>query len=72
MLFTIAQHFECSLVNVPFIGDRVSDIQAAEAAGATPLMVLSPMTDRVGFAAYPHVPVFTSLFSCVDTLLAAK
>lgn len=71
MLHAIAKHFECSLTNVPFIGDRVSDIQAAQAAGARPLMVLSSMTDRVGLAAYPHVPVFTSLAVCVNTLLAA-
>ena len=72
MLFAIAKHFGCSLDKVPFIGDRVSDIQAADAAGATPLMVLSSMTDRAGFAAYPHVPVFTSLSDCVDDLLAAR
>ena len=43
MLLAIAKHFNCSLENVPFIGDRVSDIQAAEAAGALPMVVLSPM-----------------------------
>ena len=69
MLLAIARHFDCLCVNVPFIGDRVSDIQAAEAAGAMGLAVLSPMTDRLGLAAYPHVPVFTSLAQCVDHLL---
>ena len=72
MLLAIARHFDCSLTNVPFIGDRVSDIQAAEAAGASPMMVLSPMTDRVGLASYPHVPVFKSLTECVDVLLARQ
>ncbi len=70
MLLAVAKHFDCSLANVPFIGDRVSDIQAAEAAGAQPMMVLSPMTDRVSLAAYPHVPVFSSLAQCVDQILA--
>ena len=70
MLFAIAQHFDCSLTNVPFIGDRVSDIQAAEAAGALPIIVLSQMTDREGLGAYPHVPVFTSLAQCVQALLS--
>lgn len=72
MLLAIAKHFNCSLENVPFIGDRVSDIQAAEAAGALPMVVLSPMTDRVSLATYPHVPIFTSLAHCVDQLLAEQ
>lgn len=72
MLLTIAKHFACSLENVCFVGDRVSDIQAAEAAGARPMMVLSPMTDRVNLTAYPHVPIFNSLAQCVDELLAKQ
>lgn len=70
MLLALADRLNCSLTGVPFIGDRVSDIQAAEAAGATPMMILSPMTDRVGLQAYLHVPVFNSLAQCVDQLLA--
>ncbi|KTD08632.1 D-glycero-beta-D-manno-heptose 1,7-bisphosphate 7-phosphatase [Legionella jamestowniensis] len=69
MLRALAQRLHCSLTNIPFIGDRVSDIQAAEAVGARPMMVLSPMTDRVGLQSYPHVPVFSSLTDCVNFLL---
>jgi D-glycero-D-manno-heptose 1,7-bisphosphate phosphatase len=69
MLLTIAEHFDCSLKHVPFVGDRLSDIQAAESVGAVPMVVLSPMTDRVGLAAYPHVSVFPSLLQCVNELL---
>lgn len=69
MLLTIANHFNCSLSKVPFIGDRVSDLQAAKAAGALPYMVLSPMTDQEGLAPYHDVPVFTSLVQCIDALL---
>jgi D-glycero-D-manno-heptose 1,7-bisphosphate phosphatase len=69
MLYTLAKRLKCSLSDVPFIGDRVSDIQAAETAGAKPIMVLSPMTDRVGLQAYLHVPVFNSLAQCVEHLL---
>lgn len=72
MLLSIANHYQCSLDQVPFVGDRVSDIEAAQAAGATPMLVLSSMTDRVGLAAYPLVPVFSSLAHCVDELLALK
>ena len=70
LLQTIAAHFNCSLSNVPFVGDRISDIQASIAAGAMPVMVLSTMTDRVGLQAYPDVPVYQSLAQYVDDLLS--
>lgn len=70
MLSALAQRLECNLLETPFIGDRVSDIQAAEALGAKPFLVFSPMTDRVALQAYPHVPVFHSLAQCVEHLLA--
>lgn len=70
MLFSLAKRLNCSLEEVHFIGDRVSDIQAAEAAGAIPMLVLSPMTDRASLHAYAHVPVFPSLAHCVQHLLA--
>ncbi|MDI9819407.1 MULTISPECIES: D-glycero-beta-D-manno-heptose 1,7-bisphosphate 7-phosphatase [unclassified Legionella] len=70
MLKALAERLGCSsFEGVPFVGDRVSDIQAAEAVGATPMMVLSPMTDRQALRQYPHVPVFTSLAQCIDSLL---
>lgn len=72
MLLTIANHFNCSLEQVPFIGDRVSDIEAALAAGAIPQMVLSPMTDRSSLVEYPHVPVFKTLSDCVDEWLGIR
>jgi D-glycero-D-manno-heptose 1,7-bisphosphate phosphatase len=72
MLKALANFFEETLKGVPFIGDRVSDIQAALAVGATPIIVLSPMTDREGLLAYPHVPIFNSLADWVDNLLKEK
>jgi len=72
MLQAIARHFNTTLENVPFVGDRVSDIQAAQAAGATPFLILSPMTDRVALDAYPEVPVFDSLAQFVDMLLVQQ
>ena len=71
MLLALAKRLNCSLKQVPFIGDRVSDIQAAEAAGARPLVVLSPMTDRKNLQDYAYVPVFSSLAHCVDHLLTS-
>ena len=72
LLLRIAKRFNCVLSDVPFVGDRISDIQAAKAAGAKPVLVLSTMTDRVGLAAYPEVPVYESLAQYVDDLLGQK
>ncbi|MFI4919510.1 MAG: D-glycero-beta-D-manno-heptose 1,7-bisphosphate 7-phosphatase [Legionellales bacterium] len=69
MLNALAQRFDCSLHNVPFVGDRLSDVQAALAVGAKPIMVLSSMTDLIELQAYPHVPVYNSLAEYVDKLL---
>jgi D-glycero-D-manno-heptose 1,7-bisphosphate phosphatase len=68
MLINLAKKLNCSLEEVSFVGDRVSDIQAALAVGAKPQIVLSPMTDREALLAYPQVPVFSSLSHYVDSL----
>lgn len=72
MLLSIAKKFNCSLNNVPFVGDRISDIEAAYAAGANPIMVLSSMTDLIGLKKHPEVPVFNSLAEYVDQLLLSS
>ncbi|MBA2651498.1 MAG: D-glycero-beta-D-manno-heptose 1,7-bisphosphate 7-phosphatase [Tatlockia sp.] len=73
MLLSLAERMGCSLANVSFVGDRVSDIEAAEAAGATPIMVLSQMTDRLSLQDNkPYVPVFDSLSLYVDHLLESE
>jgi D-glycero-D-manno-heptose 1,7-bisphosphate phosphatase len=72
MLLALADRLGCSIAGLPFVGDRVSDIQAAETAGANPIMVLSPMTDRTELQQYLHVPVFNSLSQYVDELLATE
>jgi D-glycero-D-manno-heptose 1,7-bisphosphate phosphatase len=69
MLIALAKKLNFPLNQVPFVGDRVSDIQAALAVGANPVMVLSTMTDRSGLQAYPQVPVYQSLAEYVDQLL---
>jgi D-glycero-D-manno-heptose 1,7-bisphosphate phosphatase len=70
MLFALAKQLGCSdLSHVPFVGDRVSDIQAAKAAGAKPIIVLSSMTDRIGLFNYYDVPIFNSLADWVDSLM---
>lgn len=69
MLLALSEKFHCSLDQVAFVGDRVSDIEAAYAAGANPVIVLSVMTDRVALQKYPEVPVYNSLADYVNHLL---
>lgn len=69
MLINLAMRFHSPLTGVDFVGDRLSDIQAAEAAGANPVIILSPMTDRAGLINYPHVPAYKNLAHYVDMLL---
>ncbi|CEG57381.1 D-glycero-beta-D-manno-heptose 1,7-bisphosphate 7-phosphatase [Legionella fallonii] len=72
MLHALAKRFNCSLQHVPFVGDRVSDVQTALVAGAEPVMVLSSMTELIGLKAYPQVPIFHSLAEYVDQLLSQQ
>jgi D-glycero-D-manno-heptose 1,7-bisphosphate phosphatase len=41
MLLKLARHYGVDIHGVPFVGDSVRDIQAAVAAGARPILVLS-------------------------------
>jgi D-glycero-D-manno-heptose 1,7-bisphosphate phosphatase len=41
MLRKVEQELGCSLRDVPFVGDKISDIDAALAAGARPVLVLT-------------------------------
>jgi len=70
MLQALVHYFNAAMDQVSFLGDRVSDIQAATAAGAKPIMILSSMTDLIGLQAYPDVPVFHSLLEYVNQLLS--
>jgi D-glycero-D-manno-heptose 1,7-bisphosphate phosphatase len=41
MLIDIARRLQTSLEGVPFVGDKIEDVQAARAAGARPILVLT-------------------------------
>ncbi|WP_131782300.1 D-glycero-beta-D-manno-heptose 1,7-bisphosphate 7-phosphatase [Legionella gresilensis] len=71
MLYALAKKLGCSnLKDIPFVGDRISDIQAARAVGAQPIMILSSMTDKEALLNYHDVPIFNSLTEWVDSLMA--
>jgi len=72
MFHDIAERLRIDLKGVPAIGDSLRDIQAAQAAGATPLLVKTGK----GFGTVsqpdfdPSVPVFNDLYGAVNHLLA--
>jgi D-glycero-D-manno-heptose 1,7-bisphosphate phosphatase len=68
LLLQIAEHFQCSLDGVPVVGDRLSDVNAALAAEATPMMVETGLgSDAVQAPA--GVPVYPRLLTLVEALL---
>ena len=73
MLRQIEQDFGCSLAGVPFIGDKVSDVLAADAVRARPILVRTGS----GVAAAAElrdrpIEVYDDLAAAVAGLLAAR
>ncbi|WP_347251516.1 D-glycero-beta-D-manno-heptose 1,7-bisphosphate 7-phosphatase [Legionella sp.] len=69
MLHALARQFDCTLNKVSFVGDKISDIEAAKAAGAMPVLVLSQMSGDAILQKYSQIPVFNSLLQYVHYLL---
>lgn len=69
MLVSLANKFAVSPENIIFIGDKITDIQAALKIGATPFLVYSPMTNHQELENYPNLLKFSSLYECVNYLL---
>ena len=71
MFYDIAARLNISLAGVPAIGDSLRDLQAAQAAGASPILVKTGK----GFGTVSHpefdrsLPVFNDLYSAVNQLL---
>jgi D-glycero-D-manno-heptose 1,7-bisphosphate phosphatase len=73
MLLDIARRQRISLADVPAVGDRLEDIQAARAAGAMPILVRTgrgAALEKKGHVP-PGVPVFDNLAAYVDHLLGS-
>lgn len=74
MLLDIARRLHTGLGGVPAIGDSLRDIQAAKAAGASPILVRTGKgartVDDPGLD--KEVPVFDDLYSAVDALLKSQ
>ncbi len=72
LLEAIAAHFDMSLDGVPVIGDSERDIDAALAAGADPVLVLTGNGEKTKATLTPgqKIPVYADLSAAVDALLA--
>lgn len=69
LLKTLANHFETTMNQMIFIGDKTTDIQAAHTAGARPILVFSSMTEPNILNLYPDLISFESLAAFADHLL---
>lgn len=73
MLLEIGQRFNVSLGNVFFIGDTVSDMKAAYASEANPLLVRTGKGEKAEMILKAEcrvdVPVYDDLSSAVDAIL---
>lgn len=69
----IAEHFSAGLDGVPIIGDSLRDLEAAIAAGATPILVRTGnglKTETLLQGKLEAVPVFDDLATAVDSLVS--
>ena len=72
MFIDIAQRFNVDLAGVPSVGDSLRDLQAAAAAGAHPVLVLTGKGARTRAAGgLPEsTPVFADLAEAVRDIVA--
>jgi D-glycero-D-manno-heptose 1,7-bisphosphate phosphatase len=74
MLVEIGRRFNMELTGVPCVGDSLRDLQAAEAAGAQPILVLTGKGEKtLRDGNFPrHTLIFPDLAFAVSALLAGE
>ncbi len=74
LLYQAAEYFACGLGNMTYVGDKVSDIQAARAAGVRPVLVRSGYGAKTeqNMDASELPPVYDDLAAFTDALLGHK
>jgi D-glycero-D-manno-heptose 1,7-bisphosphate phosphatase len=71
MFRALERELGLSVVGAPYIGDRLSDVEAAEAVGARPMLVRTGTGAATeGLLGERRVPVFDDLAAAADSLLA--
>jgi len=73
LLNTFAKDYNCSLSDIYFIGDKVGDIQAANAAGAKPMLVKTGK-GQITLNKNPeiNVPIFENLYDAAKFITSEK
>lgn len=73
MLNEIASRYQCELDDVPYIGDTISDLKAAQAVGASPVLVRTGKGERTlalpEFKEFENVAVYADLASATQAIL---
>jgi D-glycero-D-manno-heptose 1,7-bisphosphate phosphatase len=73
MLKDIALRYQCGLTDVAFIGDTISDIRTARAAGARPILVRTGKGERTLDAMdakeLENIPVYDDLAAATQAIL---
>ena len=69
MLNSIAQRMHRNLKGVVFVGDSITDVEAANAAGATPVIVRTGLGRKTEEEAPKNVPVYDDLAAVARDLL---
>lgn len=74
LLQSLANYFQCDLTTVPFIGDKLSDLEAAKRAGAQGILLAEnhSTTAHESRKLFPTVPIYPSLGDYVTALLNTK
>ncbi|MES1950571.1 D,D-heptose 1,7-bisphosphate phosphatase [Salinisphaera sp. S4-8] len=70
LLDDIGKRFGRSLTDTPFVGDSASDIEAARAAGATPMLVRTGKPVDPTDPALETVAVYDDLASAAESIIA--
>ncbi len=69
LLIQIGEAFNCALDNIPLVGDKVSDLQAAQVVNAKPYWVAENLPgDTIKQNAF-QVPMVANLSAAVDAIL---
>ena len=73
LLNTFAKDYNCSLSDIYFIGDKVGDIQAANAAGAKPMLVKTGK-GQITLNKNPEInaPIFENLYDAAKFIISEK
>ena len=73
LIHQIADYLQAPVEGVPLVGDKLTDIQAAIAAGCRPILVNGAGADQTLLQPpYPDVPVYPNLAAAATAIIAGN